>query len=100
MDGSYLPNLPGENLQGHLDESEAAPAKTITQGTGDASVTMPNPAYQKVLGLLLAWIGEDITFHLIDCKTVAVISCSPRRAVSIFATSVANFRPFGWRRRP
>jgi hypothetical protein len=62
-----LPNLSGAGLHGYLDGTTAAPAKTIVEGTGDAAVTVANPAYatwwtqdQRVLGLLISSMDEDI----------------------------------------
>ena len=73
-----LPNLSGANLHGYLDGSMAAPAKMQTEGTGDKAMSVPNPAYQrwwiqdqKVLGLLLGSMDEDIAAQLIGCKTAA-----------------------------
>ncbi|KAK1645127.1 hypothetical protein QYE76_062932 [Lolium multiflorum] len=40
-----LTNLSGASLHGFLDGTAAAPAQTITDGTGDAARSVPNPAY-------------------------------------------------------
>lgn len=82
--GLTLPNLSGANLHGYLDESIfPAPAQTITEGTGDAARAVPNPAYatwwlqdQKVLGLLLSSMEEEIASQLIGCKTAAAVWAS------------------------
>jgi hypothetical protein len=78
--GLILPNFCGANLHGFLDNSVPAPVKTITEGTGDAATTVPNPEYarwwgldQKVLGLLLSSMEEDIATQLIGCKTAAAV---------------------------
>jgi hypothetical protein len=42
-----LPRLAGNNLHEHLDETVAAPEKTLTEGTGDKAVTVTNPAYHQ-----------------------------------------------------
>src|SRR4051812_8047182 len=71
-------HLSGASLHGYLDGSVAAPAKTVSQGTGDATTTVANPAYatwwtqdQKVLGMLLSSMTEDIASQLISCKSAA-----------------------------
>jgi hypothetical protein len=76
--GLTLPNLSGAHLHGFLDNSVPAPDKTVTEGTGDGARTVPNPEYarwwaldQKVLGLLLSSMEEDIATQLIGCKTAA-----------------------------
>jgi hypothetical protein len=82
--GLTLPNLSGANLHGYLDESILpAPAQTVTEGTGDAARAVPNPAYatwwlqdQKVLGLLLSSMEEEIVSQLIGCKTAAAVWAS------------------------
>ncbi|KAK1618276.1 hypothetical protein QYE76_023793 [Lolium multiflorum] len=82
--GLTLPNLSGANLHGYLDESIfPAPAQTITEGTGDAARAVPNPAYatwwlqdQKVLGLLLSSMEEEIASQLIGCETAAAVWAS------------------------
>ena len=78
--GLTLPNLCGAHLHGFLDNSVPAPAKTVTEGTGDAAKVVPNPEYarwwgldQKVLGLLLSSMEEDIATQLIGCKTAAAV---------------------------
>jgi histone deacetylase 1/2 len=76
--GLTLPNLSGAHLHGFLDNSVPASDKTVTEGTGDGARTVPNPEYarwwaldQKVLGLLLSSMEEDIATQLIGCKTAA-----------------------------
>jgi hypothetical protein len=78
--GLTLPNLSGAGLHGHLDGTNAAPAKTLKQGAGDDAVDVPNPAYhqwwtvdQRVLGLLLGSMEPDIACQLISCTTVAAV---------------------------
>ena len=78
--GLVVPNLPGASLHGYLDGSTAAPEKTITEGTGDDAVIKINPEYhrwwtqdQKVLGLLLASMSDDIACQMIGCKTAAAL---------------------------
>jgi hypothetical protein len=73
-----LPNLSGARLHGFLDGSTPAPPKTVTQGTGDAARPVSNPDFehwwtldQKVLGLLLGSMNEDIAAQLIGCTTAA-----------------------------
>ncbi|XP_051201842.1 uncharacterized protein [Lolium perenne] len=67
-----LPNLSGAGLH--------APAKTIVEGTGDAAVTVANPAYatwwtqdQRVLGLLLSSMDDDIACQMISRTTAAAV---------------------------
>jgi hypothetical protein len=38
-----LPNFAGAGLHGHLDGTSSPPEKTVTQGEGDAAVSIPNP---------------------------------------------------------
>ena len=71
-------HLSGASLHGYLDGSVAAPPTTISQGAGDAATTVANPAYatwwtqdQKVLGILLSSMTEDIASQLISCKSAA-----------------------------
>ncbi|KAK1643842.1 hypothetical protein QYE76_061647 [Lolium multiflorum] len=73
-----LTNLSGASLHGYLDGTVAAPAKTTTEGTGDAARQVDNPAYatwwtqdQKVLGVLLSSMTEEIASQLLGCKTAA-----------------------------
>jgi hypothetical protein len=73
-----LTNISGASLHGYLDGTMAAPAKTITEGTGDAARQVDNPAYgtwwtqdQKVLGVLLSSMTEEIASQLLGCKTAA-----------------------------
>ena len=72
--------LAGANLHGYLDGTTGAPDKTITVGTGDAAMTAANPAYhhwwtqdQKVKGLLLTSMEEDIACQLISCETAQAV---------------------------
>ena len=95
--GLTLPNFSGANLHGFLDGSVKAPATTITEGTGDAATTVPNPEYaqwwgldQKVLGLLLSSMEEDIASQLIGCKTAAAVWSSVHAMFG--AQSRANVR--------
>ena len=76
--GLTFPNLAGAGFYGYLDGTMAAPAKTIKQGSGEAAVDVPNPAYtswwvtdQRVLGLLLGSMEPDIACQLIGCPTAA-----------------------------
>ena len=69
-----LPNLSGSGLHGHLDGTTAAPVKTIVEGT------VANPAYaawwkqdQRVLGLLLSSMEEDIACQMIGRNTAAAV---------------------------
>jgi uncharacterized membrane protein YgcG len=78
--GLTLPKLSGAGLHGHLDGTNAGPAKTLTKGVGDAAVDVPNPAYhqwwtvdQRVLGLLLGSMEPDIACQLISCTTAAAV---------------------------
>ena len=78
--GLALPNLAGANLHQHLDQSVVVPAKTVLQGTGDKAVAVINPEYhhwwtqdQRVMGLLLGSMGEDIAAQLIGCTTAAEV---------------------------
>ncbi|XP_071676958.1 uncharacterized protein [Lolium perenne] len=75
-----LPNFSGAGLHGYLDGTMAAPTKTIVEGTGDAAVTVANPAYaawwtqdQRVLGLLLSSMDEDIAFQMIGRTTATAV---------------------------
>jgi hypothetical protein len=45
--GLTLPNFTGANLHGFLDNSVLAPAKTFTEGLGDAAKTIPNHEYAR-----------------------------------------------------
>jgi hypothetical protein len=40
--GITLPNISSVGFHGYLDGTEVGPAKTITQGVGDAVVEVPN----------------------------------------------------------
>ena len=66
-------HLSGASLHGYLDGSVAAPPTTISQGAGAAATTVANPAYatwwtqdQKILGMLLSSMTEDIASQLIS----------------------------------
>ena len=72
--------LAGANLHGYLDGTTSAPDKTIHVGTGDAATTAANPAYhhwwtqdQKVKGLLLTSMEEDIACQLITCEMAQAV---------------------------
>lgn len=78
--GLLLPNLAGAALHHHLDETFAAPEKTITQGEGDEAITVANLEYarwwsadQKVIGYLLGSMEPDIANQLLGCKTAAAV---------------------------
>jgi hypothetical protein len=95
--GLTLPNLSGAGLHGHLDGTNAAPAKTLKQGAGDAAVDVPNPAYhqwwtvdQRVLGLLLGSMEPDIACQLISCMTAAAVCTAVHTMYR--AQSCANIR--------
>lgn len=95
--GIAVPILAGANLHGHLDGTTPAPVKTLTQGTGDAAVTTDNPEYlrwwtqdQKVVGLLLSSMDEDIACQLVGCKTAQAVWTSVTTMFS--AQSRANVR--------
>jgi hypothetical protein len=73
-----LPNFSGARLHGFLDGTATAPPQTVTTGTGDDARTVSNPDYeqwwtldQKVLGLLLGSMTEEIAAQLIGCRTAA-----------------------------
>ena len=73
-----ITNLSGASLHGFLDGSAAAPATTVSKGTGDAATSEANPEYakwwtldQKVLGVLLSSMHEDLANQLISCKSAA-----------------------------
>jgi hypothetical protein len=75
-----LTNLSGASLHGFLDGTAAAPAQTITDGTGDAARSVPNPAYatwwtqdQKVQGVLLSSMSEEIASQLLGCSIAAAV---------------------------
>ena len=75
-----LPNFSGAGLHGHLDGTAKAPAKTTTEGTGDAVVTSDNPEYaarwtqdQRVLGLLLGSMTPHIACQMIGKTTAASV---------------------------
>ena len=72
--------LAGANLHGHLDGTKAAPAKTLVVGTGDAATIVTNPEYhqwwvqdQRVKGLLLTSMDEDIACQLIGCESAHAV---------------------------
>ena len=78
--GLALPVLAGANLHGHLDGTTAAPDQTLTEGTGDEAITAANPEYhrwwtqdQKVKGILLSSMDEDIACQLIGCETAQAV---------------------------
>jgi hypothetical protein len=65
--GMMLPNLYGANLHDFTDDSDPAPVKTITKGTGDAAQSSRTLRYacwwghgQKVPNLLLSSMEEGI----------------------------------------
>ncbi|XP_071680102.1 uncharacterized protein [Lolium perenne] len=73
-----LTNFSGASLHGHLDGTTAAPSKTLTEGGGADARVVDNPDYhrwwtqdQKVLGLLLSSMTEDIVCQLLGCPTAA-----------------------------
>ena len=73
-----VPNFAGVRLHGFLDGSAKAPAKTMTQGIGDAATTVTNPDYaqwwtldQNVLGHILSSMTEEISAQLIGYTTAA-----------------------------
>ncbi|XP_071675719.1 uncharacterized protein [Lolium perenne] len=95
--GLALPNLAGANLHLHLEKTAVVPAKTVQQGTGDKAIAVPNPEYhtwwtqdQRVKGLLLGSMGEDIAAQLIGCTTAAEVWESVHAMFS--AQSRANIR--------
>jgi hypothetical protein len=45
--GLIMPALAGACLHGHLDGTTAAMAKTNKEGTGEATVEVPNPEYSR-----------------------------------------------------
>jgi hypothetical protein len=45
--GLIMPALAGACLHGHLDGTTAAMANTIKEGTGEATVEVPNPEYSR-----------------------------------------------------
>jgi hypothetical protein len=76
--GLMQPAVAGAGLFGYLDGTEAAPPKKITEGTGDAAVEVPNPAYtrwwvtdQKILSLLLGSMEPNIACQLLGSKSAA-----------------------------
>ncbi|KAK1603217.1 hypothetical protein QYE76_018220 [Lolium multiflorum] len=75
-----LTNLSGASLHGFLDGTAAAPAETVADGTGDAAQSVPNPAYatwwtqdQRVKGVLLSSMSEEIASQLLGCSTAAAV---------------------------
>ena len=89
--------LAGANLHGHLDGTKAAPAKTLVVGTGDAATTVANPEYhqwwvqdQRVKGLLLTSMDEDIACQLIGCESAHAVWTAV--AAMFGAQSRANVR--------
>jgi hypothetical protein len=73
-----LTNLSGASFHGYLDGTTAAPSKTLTEGEGADARVVDNPEYhrwwtqdQKVLGLLLSSMTEDIACQLLGCSTAA-----------------------------
>ena len=95
--GVAIPVLAGASYHGHLDGTTAAPAKTLTQGTGDAATTVANPEYlrwwtqdQKVKGLLLSSMDDDIACQLVGCDTAQAVWAA---VTAMFgAQSCANVR--------
>ena len=72
--------LADANLHGHLDGTKAAPAKTLVVSTDDAATTVANPEYhqwwvqdQRVKGLLLTSMDEDIACQLIGYESAHVV---------------------------
>lgn len=75
-----VPNLTGAGLFGYLDGSVPAPPKTITEGTGDAAHSVPNPAYepwrrtdQAVLGALLSSMTEEVLAQMTRATSSAAV---------------------------
>jgi histone deacetylase 1/2 len=74
--GLTVPALADAGLHGHLEGTSAASAKTITEGTGDFAVDVPNPEYslwwvtdQRVLRFLLSSMELVIACQLIGCTS-------------------------------
>ncbi|XP_071685035.1 uncharacterized protein [Lolium perenne] len=71
-----LTNLSRASLRGYLDGTVAAPAHTVTEGSGNATRQVVKPAYatwwtqdQKVQGVLLSSMTEEIASQLLGWKT-------------------------------
>jgi histone deacetylase 1/2 len=71
-----MPALAGAGLHGHLKGTSAASAKTITEGTSNVTVDVPNPEYslwwvmdQRVLSFLLSSMELVIACQLIGCTS-------------------------------
>jgi hypothetical protein len=78
--GLILPNIAGAGLHGYIDGTEVAPAKTISQGEGDAKVEISNPAYsrwwisdQRVVSLLLGSMEPDVAAQLVGLGSARAV---------------------------
>jgi hypothetical protein len=75
-----VPNIAGQGWYGFLDGSYKMPLSTITEGTGNDTVSKPNPDYafwfymdQCVLSILVGSMKEEILGHLIGRTTSASV---------------------------
>jgi hypothetical protein len=74
------PVLRGHQLFGYVDGSIKAPAKTITEGSGDSAVQVANPEYarwyaqdQLVLSALVASMTEDMLGQMTQYSTAEAV---------------------------
>jgi histone deacetylase 1/2 len=79
-------SLARAGLHSHLNGSAAAPDKTIKEGTGDATVDVPNPKYtrwwitdQRVLIFLLGSMEPVIACQLIGCTSATDVWANVHR---------------------